>query len=237
VVPPDPPPAAASKPGLPQAPAGALPLPRAVRVVTGVLAFGVAAYAAIGYGLVPIGDLVHPDMRAGFQLRAGWVRAHVFASMVALLLGPFQFAAGLRARRPALHRWMGRAYLGVGVGLGGVSGFVLAQYAYGGAGARWGFGLLALAWLSTGALALRAVLRGEIAAHRRWMLRNFALSLAAVTLRIYVPSSMLAGAPFETAYAAIAWLCWVPNLVLAELLVRRWQRRGPVVTAGAYRSS
>jgi hypothetical protein len=47
--------------------------------------------------------------------------------------------------------------------------------------------------------------------------RNFSLTLAAVTLRIYMPSSMIAGVPFEVAYPLVAWLCWAPNLLIAEL--------------------
>lgn len=53
------------------------------------------------------------------------------------------------------------------------------------------------------------------------MVRNFALTLAAVTLRIYLPASMIAGIEFEVAYPYIAWLCWVPNLVAAELLFNK----------------
>ena len=53
------------------------------------------------------------------------------------------------------------------------------------------------------------------------MIRNFALTFAAVTLRIYLPASMAAGIEFGVAYRAIAWLCWVPNVVVAELLFNK----------------
>jgi hypothetical protein len=53
------------------------------------------------------------------------------------------------------------------------------------------------------------------------MVRNFALTFAAVTLRLWLPTAIIAGAPFELAYPVIAWLCWVPNLLLAELLLRQ----------------
>lgn len=53
------------------------------------------------------------------------------------------------------------------------------------------------------------------------MVRNVSLTLAAVSLRIYLPLSMLAGIPFELAYPAIAWLCWVPNLWVAEIVFNR----------------
>ena len=62
------------------------------------------------------------------------------------------------------------------------------------------------------------------------MVRNFALTFAAVTLRLYLPASMVAGLAFERAYPVIAWLCWVPNLIVAELL---WNRARPTSPAAA----
>jgi uncharacterized membrane protein len=182
-----------------------------------LLSLGVAGYALAVYGFMPLGALLHPDMRASFEANRGAIYAHIFASAVALVLGPLQFSSRLRSARAALHRWLGRAYLGIGVLVGGVSGLVVALHAFGGVTARLGFAALALAWLYTGARAYRAIRTGEIAAHRRWMVRNFALTFAAVTLRIYLPASAVAGIDFERAYAAIAWLCWIPNLVFAWL--------------------
>jgi hypothetical protein len=49
------------------------------------------------------------------------------------------------------------------------------------------------------------------------MIRSFALTFAAVTLRLYIPASEALGLAFEPAYLAIAFLCWVPNLAAAEL--------------------
>ena len=136
--------------------------------------------------------------------------------------GGFLPGLGLRARRPQLHRWLGRLYLGVGVGVGGTAGFYLAFHAFGGPLARTGFALLALAWLYTGWQAWRAATARDFVRHRRWMVRNFSLSLAAVTLRIWLPAAMLAGFAMEEAYPLIAWLCCVPNLLLAW----RWESSG-----------
>jgi hypothetical protein len=53
------------------------------------------------------------------------------------------------------------------------------------------------------------------------MIRSYALCFAAVTLRIWLPLFQFAlGLEFIFAYRIIAWLCWVPNLVVAELIVR-----------------
>jgi uncharacterized membrane protein (DUF2068 family) len=112
-------------------------------------------------------------------------------------------------------------YLGVGVLVGGVAGLFMSFHAFGGLLSRLGFGLLAIAWLATGILAYRAIRARDVAAHRRWMIRNFSLTFAAVTLRIYLPSSIISGIDFEVAYPVIAWLCWVPNLLLAEFLFNK----------------
>jgi hypothetical protein len=63
------------------------------------------------------------------------------------------------------------------------------------------------------------------------MIRSYALCLAAVTLRLYLPLSGAIGIPFDDAYPAIAWLCWVPNLVAAEWLVipGRWAPLEPAL--------
>lgn len=185
------------------------------------LCCAVVAYAVYVYGVLPLGSMMNPEMRANFELHWLGIYAHVFASSLALLLGPLQFSARLRASRPALHRWLGRLYLGVGIGIGGLAGLFMAAHAYGGLWARSGFALLALLWLHSGWRAYSAARARDISSHRRWMMRNFALTLAAVTLRVLIPLSHIGGLPFSSAYQAIAWLCWVPNALLAEYLLRR----------------
>jgi uncharacterized membrane protein len=186
-----------------------------------ILSLGVAGYGIVVYGLLPLGVALHPDMRATYETHRAGIYAHVFAASVALLLGPFQFLARLRSEYPTLHRWMGRLYLGVGVLVGGVAGLYMAFFAFGGLASRLGFACLALAWLYTGFRAYRAIRRRDVVSHRRWMVRNFALAFAAVTLRLWLPASVASGAQFELAYPVIAWLCWVPNLLAAELLFNR----------------
>ena len=188
------------------------------------LSLGVAAYAVIGYGALPVGSLVHPDMKAGFVTQPFGVYIHVFAASTALLLGPFQFSSRIRQSGIHIHRWMGRIYLVAGVLIGGLSGLYIAQYAFGGPVARLGFTMLALCWLYTGFRAYSAIRGRAVEEHRKWMVRNFSLTFAAVMLRLYIPLSVLAGVDFASAYAAIAWLCWVPNLAVAEWINRYLSR-------------
>lgn len=146
---------------------------------------------------------------------------HVAGGAVALLLGPTQFIPALRRRRSlGFHRWSGRAYL-VGVAVGGLFGLWMAFLAYGGPVARAGFFGLSVAWLTSGALAYRHIRAGDQDLHREWMIRNYALTFAAVTLRLWLGVSQASGMDFDLAYPAVAWIAWVPNLVVVEWWLRR----------------
>lgn len=159
------------------------------------------------------------DFQGRFAAMQPFAAFHVLGSGVALTIGGFQFLPWLRARHLALHRWLGRTYL-VAVLIGGIGGLVIAGQADGGLTGRVGFSLLAVVWLVSGWQAYTAVRSGDTAAHRVWMIRNFALTFAAVTLRAYLGIFTGAmGIPFAGFYPLVAWLCWVPNLVVAEWLI------------------
>jgi uncharacterized membrane protein len=149
------------------------------------------------------------------------LRFHIAGGMGALLAGPWQFSEGLRNRALEFHRWIGRFYL-LSVTLGSIAGFVMATVSMEGLATHVGFGTLAVLWFVTAVQAYRNVLKGEIDLHRRWMIRNFALTLAAVTLRNWLPLMLFAlHWPFRASYITVSWVCWVPNLLVAEWMMRR----------------
>ena len=164
-------------------------------------------------------DVFFPQQRAIYVANRLALIAHVAGGMVALALGPFQFIAAIRRRWPRIHRLLGRSYL-TGIAVGGIAGLWMARLAYGGTIGQAGFATLAVLWLATSAMALARIRAGDVQGHRAWMVRSFALTFAAVTLRLYLPSPMIFGVDFEVAYAAIAWACWVPNLLVAEAIRR-----------------
>jgi len=181
-----------------------------------MLSLGIAGYAAA--------LLVPSPMRSSFvdallAERPISTLAHFGGSALALAIGGFQLHPALRRRFTGLHRWMGRLYV-LGVALGGSAGLYMAWHANGGVAGKLGFALLAIGWLSFTARGYFCIRARQVDAHRRWMIRSFALTFAAVTLRLYIPASQMAGIPFDSAYPVIAWLCWVPNLIVAELLAR-----------------
>jgi uncharacterized membrane protein len=152
------------------------------------------------------------------------LRVHIAGGMGAMLAGPWQFSARLRARYLPVHRMLGRVYV-VSVLVGSVGGFAMALVSLEGLPTHLGFGALAVLWAGTVVQAYRCARAGEITEHRRWMIRNFALSLAAVMLRIYL--GLMLGPlhwSFRTTYITVSWACWVPNLLVAEWLLRRERR-------------
>lgn len=198
------------------------------RAVSVVLLWLLCAGVAVVSWRFAIGGV---DATMGFvayhaQLRPLAFFGHVILAPVALALVPFQLWKSLRTRRPIAHRMLGRAYV-LSVLLSGAGGLWLALTTTAGAMASLGFALLALAWMSTTTWGALAAMQGRRSEHARWMTRSIALTLSAVTLRLYLGLVAALGLPFAEAYIAIAWLCWVPNLLIAEWLISRRQRPAP----------
>ena len=166
------------------------------------------------------------------------LRTHVAASGVAMILGAFQFSKTLRRKAPSLHRWSGRAYVLACV-IGGLAGGVIALSSTAGLIAGAGFFMLAVLWAPFTLLALVSALRKDFIAHERWMIRSFALTFAAVTLRIQMPIAGGLGeagvipTDFVWSYQCIAWLAWVPNLIVAELFIATLPKSKPAEASAA----
>ncbi|MET0273284.1 MAG: DUF2306 domain-containing protein [Phenylobacterium sp.] len=180
------------------------------------------AVAVFSYRVAFPHPFVSPDVAANLAARP-WLPIHAALASTALLLGPFQFVTRLRVRRPALHRTLGQVYVAACL-LGGVAGLLLAWGTTAGPVGQAGFGLLAIVWIATTAYAWRLAVARRFVEHRRWMVRSFALTFAAVTLRLYLPIAPMMGWDFMVAYRAISFLCWVPNLIVAELYLMGGRR-------------
>lgn len=182
-----------------------------------LLSLGVAGYAAF---LVATNFVnVPPEVASNSFFSEHGLRIHIAASAIALALGPFQFLRSLRAKAPWLHRLMGRFYVAACM-FGGLSGGAIAMFSASGPIAGAGFFALAILWLFFTARAFWAVLHLDFVAHERWMIRSFALTLAAVTLRIYLPIGIILNqGEFTLPYTIIAWASWIPNLIAAELFL------------------
>jgi hypothetical protein len=195
-----------------------------------VFSWIIFAFLAISIGLYPI---IYLLIDADFGLLTSksaellekdlWNWAfylHIFLGGIALLTGWSQFSSRFRKSNLSAHRMLGKIYVTACV-LSGGAGLYLAFYATGGWVASLGFGALAVGWLFSTSNAFISIRNREIDKHQQWMIRSYALTFAAVTLRIYLPLSQIAQIDFLEAYRVIAWLCWVPNLLAAEWIIRK----------------
>jgi uncharacterized membrane protein len=219
------------------APPSSAPRPRrkGARIPLGWWPVALLSLVVVGYGAayVVLGPRMYPpDLAASFVARPWGIYTHAFFGALGMLVGPAQFLDRLRARRPGLHRALGKAYVGSAT-MVGLSGVYMAGYSFGGVATHLGFGLLAAALLVTTWTALGRIRRGDVEGHRAWMLRSFALLFGAATLRIELPLLIMYHAgDFEAAYREVAWLSWVPNLLWAEAYLA-WKRRRRHAAAAA----
>ena len=149
---------------------------------------------------------------------------HVMTSCFVLFLGIFQFIRRLIYGCPRVHRFIGLAYLIIVTCLSGPSGLIMGYYANGGIYARLSFVTLSILWIGFTAYAYITILRKDIFSHQAFMIRSYALTLSAVTLRSYAfVLPMFIHMRGRDEYILIAWLSWIPNLLIAEFLIRkRW---------------
>jgi uncharacterized membrane protein len=188
-------------------------------------------FFAVGVGLYPLAYYLF-DMSGGLlaskpgsllnnAVWKGFFYTHITLGGVALLTGWSQFMPRFRARHLPLHRTLGKIYIAAVV-VSGSAGLFIAYYATGGPVSALGFGALAVLWVGTTLVAYDRIRKRAPIEHKHWMIRSYALCFAAVTLRLWLPL-FLAGfrMEFNDAYRIIAWLCWVPNLLVAELIVRK----------------
>ena len=146
--------------------------------------------------------------------------AHIILGGTALLIGWLLFSTKLRLSNLSAHRAIGKAYI-VSVLISSIAGIGLGFFATGGIVPSAGFICLGIVWFSTTLLAYQRIRNLQIEQHRRLMIYSYAVCFAAVTLRIWLPLLTILFGDFIIAYSIVAWLCWVPNILVANLIVRK----------------
>tara|TARA_R110002096_G_scaffold38595_13_gene106471 strand:+ start:759 stop:1349 length:591 start_codon:yes stop_codon:yes gene_type:complete len=177
------------------------------------------ATAIGGYGVLMI------DARGAKNSVPGlpWIdEVHFVTGGLALILGVWGFRRDLLAKRRNLHRRIGKLYMLL-VLLSGTAGAAMACFSMAGMVAHLGFGLLAIAWLVTTFLGWHRIHKlRDVIAHRRWMVRSYALTCAAITLRLQLGPLAYAFEGFLPAYKIVSWSAWLPNMIFAEWWLRRY---------------
>ncbi|GAA4049602.1 DUF2306 domain-containing protein [Nonomuraea soli] len=175
-----------------------------------------------------VGAAITPD-NARFFASPLPVSLHIAGATVYTVVGAFQFAPALRRSRAGWHRAAGRVLVPAGLiaALAGMwmtlfsslpeaDGTLLGVF-------RVIFGTAMAASLVLGLLAIR---RRDIAAHRAWMMRAYAIGLGAGTQAFtLLPWFVLVGTPGQLPKALLSAAGWLINLAVAEWVIRRPYRR------------
>ncbi|MEO7450946.1 MAG: DUF2306 domain-containing protein [Chitinophagaceae bacterium] len=144
---------------------------------------------------------------------------HISFGGIALLIGWTQFISKIRIYKPKIHTQIGKIYV-VSVLLSSITGIFIGFFATGGLVASLGFICLSTTWLYTTVMGYISIRNQKIYEHQKMMVYSYAACFAAVTLRIWLPILTIYFGNFVTAYRIVAWLSWVPNLIVAYLFTR-----------------
>lgn len=144
---------------------------------------------------------------------------HIVTALPPLILGFFAFSSRLRRLSPRSHRWIGTIYC-VGIWISATSGLMLATANKHGIFAQLGFSTLAVVWFTTTYVAYKTARAKQFPTHRAWMIRSFAITLAVVSVRPMFIMDPPFGLEYSNWYQIVTWLCWVPNLIIAEIYIR-----------------
>ena len=145
---------------------------------------------------------------------------HVYTSIFLMIFGALQFSNYIQKKYIKLHRISGRLYVGILLLLSGPSGLVMSYYANGGLLAQVSFLLLSTFWMLFTFLSLYFILKKQVIKHQKFAIRGFALTLSAISLRLFKYLLVFFFEPLPMdAYRIAAWSGWTFNLLVAEIII------------------
>ena len=150
--------------------------------------------------------------------------AHVLVGGLILVIGFFQLHPLSRKKFRQLHRLLGIFYVFGILFFAAPGGLMMSFFINRGPVVLASFLLQDALWFYFTAIAFNRIRNKDFEGHRRWMWRSFALTFAAITLRVYIFFvSWDVDLTHPAAYATLAWLSWVPNLLVVESYLRYQQ--------------
>lgn len=146
---------------------------------------------------------------------------HVYTSIFVLLSG---FLAIIRKDFGIrnFHKISGKIYIALLLIFSAPSGIYMGIFANGGFYSKISFVALGCLWWYSTFKAYRYARQRKFKLHKQWMWRSFALTLSAVTLRMWkvIIVYLFHPNPMDV-YQIIAWLGWIPNLLFIEYLITK----------------
>jgi uncharacterized membrane protein len=150
---------------------------------------------------------------------------HIVPGLVFMILGPLQFSSTIRARHLRWHRWSGRVVVVCALVIG-ISALLMSfgMPAIGGVNQAAATTLFALFFLVALCKAFWHIRRREVALHREWMIRAFAIGLAVATIRpivgVFFATSRFSGLTPHEFFGTAFWIGFVLHLLAAEAWIR-----------------
>ena len=145
---------------------------------------------------------------------------HVYSAIFALLFGVFQFIKIKNKRIQHLHKISGKISFYIVVFLAAPSGIFIGFYANGELIAKTAFVILGILWWIFTIIGLLKIKEKNIRVHQNFMMRSYALALSALTLRAWKVALVFLFHPSPMdVYQIVAWLGFIPNLLLVELYI------------------
>jgi uncharacterized membrane protein YozB (DUF420 family) len=142
---------------------------------------------------------------------------HVILGGLILLVGFAQVSTWFRNKWTRLHRMLGKFYVYGVLLFAAPGGCVMSFFVDRGVAVLMSFLFQTVLWFYFTSVAVIKIKQGNVAEHEVWMWRSFALTLAAITLRLYIFfASYFFDLSQPIAYAIIAWASWVPNWLAVE---------------------
>ncbi|MEK4905831.1 DUF2306 domain-containing protein [Niallia sp. FSL M8-0099] len=149
------------------------------------------------------------------------IRIHILLAIIALFTGPLGVIKRIRIKSIKFHRWNGRLYV-LSIILNFIPGVYVSFFATGGWLSTIGFLILNTLWLSTTILGFWYIKRKKVILHSQWIMRSFFLSFANMTIYIIVAITHNAlNISYGNAYTISVWLCWILNLLIAEITIKK----------------
>jgi len=151
---------------------------------------------------------------------------HVFSSIFTLIAGFTQFSAHLQRFHSRLHRLIGKIYVFNILVINFPAALIMARYANGFLPSRIAFFILDGLWFFFTLKAYLDARNRRFKSHRDFMIRSYALTFSAVTLRSWkLLLSHVTSIDPVSLYMIDAWMGFVPNLLIAEYIIRRISSR------------
>jgi uncharacterized membrane protein len=147
--------------------------------------------------------------------------SHVLIGGLILVIGLFQLHPASMRKFRRLHRFFGYIYVMGILFFAAPGGLLMSFFIHRGPMVQASFIVQATLWFYFTAMAFDRIRKGDVTAHRQWMWRSYALTFAAITLRVCIYfTSWSVDLSQPEAYATLAWLSWVPNLIVIECFLR-----------------